>query len=338
MFSIPLADLSPENIAQYCQEGLDDFSILPALMILDNFAIIHWRSKYQEVERFVPVYQQLTGDTNPVLKEFISAYDTSTMMEEEYSINEELDEEPDDEPYRLKRPDVDISIYYFAQSEYYGTPVVFELEVWVNKKMMLSTLLDFGQGMAQEPLRLLGRLEQLLLDRPLHELTPEGLPLLLQSGMKDLGTVKQRPWDSDQANRRHFVHLDDHRLFQTAVRKSSYAEYPGSTCRYFSNNIEALDYIRSCYAINKPIHLIITDYNHPSGTGLEFASGVRRLQEEFGAASPIILLTMRADDSACVAAQETGLLDAYLTKDIAEGELCQWIKELVGTNEDENPF
>ncbi|MDH7462153.1 response regulator [Chitinophagaceae bacterium 26-R-25] len=123
------------------------------------------------------------------------------------------------------------------------------------------------------------------------------------------------------------IHLDDHSLFRKGVKISLLKKLPNIQIKEFSRNDGALEFIASSYKDNKKIDLIITDFNHPGPNGLIFAKEVRELEKKFNVKTPIMLFTMRWEDSSLIEATKAGIFDGYFPKSAELDGIISFIKK-----------
>jgi CheY-like chemotaxis protein len=97
----------------------------------------------------------------------------------------------------------------------------------------------------------------------------------------------------------HVVHVDDHKLFTTGVKKFCIDAFFGEIeLMVFRNGSEAFRYIRECMDENIPVDLLITDINHPGMNGSMLVMNLRAYEEKIKKKIPlpILVLTMMGND------------------------------------------
>lgn len=90
----------------------------------------------------------------------------------------------------------------------------------------------------------------------------------------------------------NILHLDDHLLYSNGVTNCILKKFPNAIFKCIQNGDQALEYVSNCIDNNKPIDLIITDFNHPGLNGLEFAYAVRKTEKISTKRIPILFITL----------------------------------------------
>lgn len=96
----------------------------------------------------------------------------------------------------------------------------------------------------------------------------------------------------------------------------------------FTDIIEAVDGAKAWEALsssNPPVNLVISDWNMPNATGLDFLKRVRADGRFKG--TPFILLTAESDQAQVVEAIKAGV-DSYIVKPFTKDQVEAKLKEL----------
>lgn len=125
------------------------------------------------------------------------------------------------------------------------------------------------------------------------------------------------------------LHLDDHRLFLDGMRNAILSHYPNAIIEEFPSNDSALNRLNALMAGNERPDLIITDFNHLGGNGLEFAQDAKLLCEEHGTKIPIIMVTMRQEKDTIPDGLAGSPLDGFLTKASSAEDILDFIQTLI---------
>jgi DNA-binding NarL/FixJ family response regulator len=125
------------------------------------------------------------------------------------------------------------------------------------------------------------------------------------------------------------LHLDDHRLFLDGMRMAILSRYPKATIDEFHSNDKALSRLKALLVNNEKPDLIITDFNHLGGNGLDFAEDAKLLCEKHGTKIPIIMVTMRQEKDTIPDGLEGSSLDGFLTKASSAEDILDLIQALI---------
>jgi CheY-like chemotaxis protein len=133
------------------------------------------------------------------------------------------------------------------------------------------------------------------------------------------------------------VHLDDHRIFAKGMEmeiRDKYFQY--SDWLHFPHSDNALAFINEKFSRNESINIIITDMNHLSLNGYEFAKAVRKLESDYNMfRTPIIVLSMYQEENPLVqAGLSENLFDRFFSKDTQLEIIRNYIKGLLLTSWD----
>jgi|SRR5579863_1409308 len=131
-------------------------------------------------------------------------------------------------------------------------------------------------------------------------------------------------------------HLDDHRLFLDGMRTAILSRYPNATFDEFPSNDKALNRLKSLLVNNERPDLIITDFNHLGGNGLEFAKDAKLLCEKHGVRIPILMVTMRQEVDTISDGLDGSPLDGFLGKNSDSDAILDMIKTLISPIFSEN--
>ena len=124
-------------------------------------------------------------------------------------------------------------------------------------------------------------------------------------------------------------HLDDHRIFQSGVKTAVQKYIKDVEVKNAPDNQTALEYLRNCLERNELPDIIITDYNHPNGNGLEFINEYRKMETDFNVRIPILMKTMIGYTTLIQEYISDGLLDYYLNKTASEHRILSAIHNLL---------
>lgn len=134
----------------------------------------------------------------------------------------------------------------------------------------------------------------------------------------------------------HFLHLDDHRLFLDGMRTVILSRYPKANIDEFPSNDIALTRLKALLVNKERPDLIITDFNHLGGNGLEFAQAVKLLCKKYGVRIPIVMVTMRQEKDTIPDGLEGSPLDGFLGKNSDSDTILDLIKTLIPSIFSEN--
>lgn len=124
-------------------------------------------------------------------------------------------------------------------------------------------------------------------------------------------------------------HLDDQQLFQVAMKTCVQKYIQEVDIQVAIENESALIYLSGCLDRNQHPDLIITDFNHPKGSGLDFIRDYRKIEAPFGIHIPILMYTMMNCTDIFHEALTEGSLDAYLSKSSNEHRILCSIHNLL---------
>ena len=127
----------------------------------------------------------------------------------------------------------------------------------------------------------------------------------------------------------HIIQVDDHKLFLAGMRTAIHSRYPNAIIEDFTTNDKASNRLKEILHYKKQPDIVITDYNHPGGNGLEFAHEVKSLAEKHGVKIPILMVTMVEMKSILSEGLENSPLDGYLTKAASTDEILELIQKFI---------
>ncbi len=133
--------------------------------------------------------------------------------------------------------------------------------------------------------------------------------------------------------KKKIVHLDDHKLFTTAVWNTIQPNFPDVSYMAFNNTDEAFYYLISNLFNKHRIDLLITDLSHPGLDGYEFSKAIRSFENTSGGPPiPILLLTFHSDNTSPIIKRGLNekVFDKYLRKDSTSEELIDYIRSVIG--------
>ncbi len=133
------------------------------------------------------------------------------------------------------------------------------------------------------------------------------------------------------------IAIEDNNINREVLALLIHMELDAKIIQYFENNTSAIDFIEKTSVALGSIDFIITDINHPGGSGLELIKKIRSLPDSMIISgclrvkhTPIIVVSacsMKADIQAC---KEIDSSIPYVTKPINKDELAQAIIESIG--------
>ena len=126
----------------------------------------------------------------------------------------------------------------------------------------------------------------------------------------------------------HIVHLDDSGLLRKAISNQLLLSYPGSVIKGFSNNPQAWAYVTECMQNKIAVDLIITDFEHMAGDGLEFACIIRQKEKEYNIHVPIMMFTHKEMNKEIHQALLTRTIDKYFNKVDDMPDILKYINKL----------
>ena len=130
----------------------------------------------------------------------------------------------------------------------------------------------------------------------------------------------------------HIIQLDDHKLFLAGMRTAILSLYPNAIIEDFSTTEKALNRIKELLHFSKQPDLIITDFNHPGGNGLEFAHEVKSLAGKLGVKVPVVMVAMVERCTAIPQGLENSPLDGFFNKNVTADNILDFISSLLPRN------